>query len=142
MTKKKHLLPPLGGLTLQLTRDTRQFSANVYFTIIRAAARDSGTAPIASPAATFSSLHKRQCGSARRQHSIALDKQALPDQFKTLTNEILEERSKRFTEQNQTNLGALPDPLKVRIIELPAETEDTASALTIPSRLPLPTSRS
>jgi hypothetical protein len=36
-----------------------------------------------------------QLRSARRQHSIALDKQALTDQFKTLANEILEEKSKR-----------------------------------------------
>src|SRR6266404_4311300 len=34
-------------------------------------------------------------------------KAALTDQFKARANEILEEKSKRFTEQNQSNLGAL-----------------------------------
>jgi DNA recombination protein RmuC len=62
------------------------------------------------------------------QEKIALlldAKQALTDQFKALASEILEEKSKRFTEQNQTNLGALLDPLKVRITEFQAKIEDT-----------------
>jgi DNA recombination protein RmuC len=58
--------------------------------------------------------------------ALLLDaKQALTDQFKALANEILEEKSKRFTEQNQTNLGALLDPLKTRINEFQAKIEDT-----------------
>lgn len=58
--------------------------------------------------------------------ALLLDaKQALSDQFKALANEILEEKSKRFTEQNQTNLGALLDPLKSRINEFQAKIEDT-----------------
>jgi DNA recombination protein RmuC len=51
-------------------------------------------------------------------------KAALTDQFKALANEILEEKSKRFTEQNQTNLGALLDPLKVKITEFQTKIED------------------
>ena len=51
-------------------------------------------------------------------------KAALTDQFKTLANEILEEKSKRFTEQNQSNLGALLDPLKIKISEFQAKIED------------------
>ena len=58
--------------------------------------------------------------------ALLLDaKQALTDQFKALANEILEEKSKRFTEQNQTNLGALLNPLKTRINEFQAKIEDT-----------------
>jgi DNA recombination protein RmuC len=58
--------------------------------------------------------------------ALLLDaKQSLTDQFKALANEILEEKSKRFTEQNQTNLGALLDPLKTRITEFQAKIEDT-----------------
>jgi hypothetical protein len=64
------------------------------FTIVRAAARDGGTAPIARSSRDLSSLHRRQFGSVRRRHSIALDKQALTDQFKTVTNAILEEKPK------------------------------------------------
>jgi DNA recombination protein RmuC len=52
-------------------------------------------------------------------------KTALTDQFKALANEILEEKSKRFAEQNQTNLGALLDPLKLKITEFQSKIEDT-----------------
>lgn len=52
-------------------------------------------------------------------------KGALTDQFKSLANDILEEKSKRFTEQNQTNLGALLDPLKLKITEFQAKVEET-----------------
>ncbi len=44
-------------------------------------------------------------------------KQALTNQFKSLANDILEEKGKRFAEQNQASLGTLLDPLKVRLTE-------------------------
>jgi DNA recombination protein RmuC len=63
---------------------------------------------------------------SREKLALLLDaKQALSDQFKALANEILEEKSKRFTEQNQLNLGALLDPLKLRINEFQTKIEDT-----------------
>lgn len=51
-------------------------------------------------------------------------KQTLSDQFKALANDILEEKSKRFAEQNQTNLGQLLDPLKVKLTEFQSKVED------------------
>jgi DNA recombination protein RmuC len=56
---------------------------------------------------------------------LADAKQALSDQFKNVAADILEDKSKRFTEQNQTNLGALLDPLKLRIAEFQSKIEDT-----------------
>lgn len=44
-------------------------------------------------------------------------KEELSNQFKVLANEILEDKSKRFTEQNQTNINQLLEPLKVKITE-------------------------
>jgi DNA recombination protein RmuC len=38
-------------------------------------------------------------------------------QFRALASDILEEKSRRFTEQNQANLGQLLDPLKTRLHE-------------------------
>ncbi|OWY40442.1 DNA recombination protein RmuC [Xenophilus sp. AP218F] len=52
------------------------------------------------------------------QEKIALLNEArasLSAQFKALAGDILEEKSKRFTEQNQQNLGALLGPLHERI---------------------------
>jgi len=51
-------------------------------------------------------------------------KEALTDQFKNLANEILEEKSKRFSEQNQTSLGLLLDPLKLKISEFQTKVDD------------------
>lgn len=51
-------------------------------------------------------------------------KQSLSDQFKSLANDILEEKAKRFTEQNQTNIGQILDPLRERIMEFKSRVEE------------------
>ena len=51
-------------------------------------------------------------------------KEALSAQFKSLANDILEEKSKRFTEQNQANLGLLLDPLRTKITEFQKTVEE------------------
>jgi len=48
---------------------------------------------------------------------------ALTNQFKTLASDILEEKARRFTEQNQTNLGQLLDPLRTKIGEFQAQVQ-------------------
>lgn len=60
---------------------------------------------------------------AERAQSV--DKLALlKEQFQNLANEILEEKSKRFTEQNQSNLGQLLGPLKEQLTGFQAKVED------------------
>ena len=51
--------------------------------------------------------------------------QKLSDQFKNLANEILDEKSKKFTEQNQSNLGALLGPLREQIEGFKTKVEQT-----------------
>lgn len=51
-------------------------------------------------------------------------REQLADQFKSLASEILEDKSKRFAEQNQANIGALLGPLKTQIHEFKAKVED------------------
>ncbi len=51
-------------------------------------------------------------------------RELLSNQFKALASDILEEKSKRFTEQNRTNLGLLLDPLKQKIVEFQAKVEE------------------
>ena len=48
----------------------------------------------------------------------------LVNRFKALANDILEEKSKRFTEQNQTNLTALLEPLRNRLQEFQGKVEE------------------
>lgn len=51
-------------------------------------------------------------------------KEELSNQFKVLANEILEDKSKRFTEQNQTNINQLLEPLKVKITEFQGKVQE------------------
>jgi DNA recombination protein RmuC len=46
-------------------------------------------------------------------------------EFKNLANEILEEKSRKFTDQNKTNLGELLNPLKEKIAEFEKKVEQT-----------------
>jgi DNA recombination protein RmuC len=56
---------------------------------------------------------------AERAAQARLDdgRDLMADQFSVLANKILEEKSRHFTDQNQTNLGQLLDPLKTRLQE-------------------------
>jgi DNA recombination protein RmuC len=58
---------------------------------------------------------------------IALLKNAeeqLSNRFKTLASEILEEKSQRFTAQNQTNINQLLEPLKAKITEFQGKVQE------------------
>src|SRR6187402_3551547 len=46
-------------------------------------------------------------------------------EFKNLANEILEEKSKKFTEQNKTNLSEILNPLKEKIVDFEKKVEQT-----------------
>lgn len=50
-------------------------------------------------------------------------KEQLADTFKSLANDILEEKSIRFTEQNKTNIGQILEPLGTRLKEFQAKVE-------------------
>jgi DNA recombination protein RmuC len=52
-----------------------------------------------------------------RIESLNEAKEALTSQFKNLANEILEDKSKRFTEQNAASLDALLKPLQTKLSE-------------------------
>lgn len=51
-------------------------------------------------------------------------REQLSDQFRSLANEILEEKAKRFTEQNQTNIGLLLTPVKTKLQEFQTKVEE------------------
>lgn len=52
-------------------------------------------------------------------------KDTLQSEFKNLANDILEDKSKKFTEQNQANLDALLKPLGSQIAEFKQKVEQT-----------------
>lgn len=51
-------------------------------------------------------------------------KEQLSNQFKTLASEIMEDKAKRFTEQNQTNLDQILLPLKTKLQEFQGKVEE------------------
>jgi len=53
----------------------------------------------------------------------SMDEQ-LSNRFKSLASDILEDKSKRFTEQNQFNLNQLLEPLKVKITEFQGKVQE------------------
>ncbi len=62
-------------------------------------------------------LHSERKQGLGRIESLNEAKEALTSQFKNLANEILEDKSKRFTEQNVANLDALLKPLQTKLSE-------------------------
>ena len=75
-----------------------------------------------SELATLLESERKQ--SQEKLHLLIDAREQLSDQFKSLANEILEDKSKRFAEQNQTNLGVLLGPLQTQIREFKAKVED------------------
>lgn len=67
---------------------------------------------------------------AEREHAeerlklLVEAKDTLTAQFKSLAAEILEEKSKRFAEQNQTSIGQLLEPLKTQLAEFKGKVEE------------------
>ncbi len=66
---------------------------------------------------------ERQSGEDKLQ-LLMQAKESLSDQFKSLASDILEEKSKRFIEQNQVNLGQLLEPLKTRLTAFQGKVEE------------------
>lgn len=60
-----------------------------------------------------------------RIESLNEAKEALTNQFKNLANEILEDKSKRFTEQNAASLDALLKPLQTKLTEFKEQVSNT-----------------
>ena len=59
------------------------------------------------------------------QQSTQEAKAVLSDQFKNLANEILEEKSRRFAEQNQQNLDTLLKPLQEKLTDFRKQVDET-----------------
>lgn len=68
-------------------------------------------------------LQAERSQSAEKLSLLADARAQLTHQFQALAHDILEEKSKRFSEQNQTALGQLLEPLKTRLQEFQGKVE-------------------
>ena len=102
------------NLRSALARSEQQNKTEVTLSINLRAERDQALQNAIRLEAALESERKQGLG---RIEYLNEAKEALTSQFKNLANEILEDKSKRFTEQNVANLDALLKPLQTKLSE-------------------------
>ena len=102
------------NLRSALQRSEQQAQAEATLTISLRTERDQAIQNAIRLESELDSERKQGLG---RIESLNEAKEALTNQFKNLANEILEDKSKRFTEQNVANLDALLKPLQTQLSE-------------------------
>ena len=102
------------NLRSALTRAEEQNQHDAALTTSLRVERDQALQNAIRLEAALDSERKQGLG---RIESLNEAKEALTSQFKNLANEILEDKSKRFTEQNVASLDALLKPLQTKLSE-------------------------
>jgi len=102
------------NLRSALTRIEQQSQNDAALTVNLRVERDQALQNAIRLEAALDSERKQGLG---RIESLNEAKEALTSQFKNLANEILEDKSKRFTEQNVASLDALLKPLQTKLSE-------------------------
>ena len=102
------------NLRSALTRVAQQIQTDTALTTSLRVERDQALQNAIRLEAALDSERKQGLG---RIESLNEAKEALTSQFKNLANEILEDKSKRFTEQNVASLDALLKPLQTKLSE-------------------------
>jgi DNA recombination protein RmuC len=74
----------------------------------------------ATQKATIARLEERHAATERVLEQMRVD---LPETFKSLASQVLEEKSSRFAEQNQAGLGQVLEPLKARLEDFQSRIE-------------------
>lgn len=69
-------------------------------------------------------LESERSQNAEKIELLKNAEEQLSNRFKTLASEILEDKTRRFTEQNKTNLDQLLEPLKVKITEFQGKVQE------------------
>jgi DNA recombination protein RmuC len=102
------------NLRSTLSRTEQQSQTEAALAVTLRAERDQALQSAIRLEAELDSERKQGLG---RIESLNEAKEALTNQFKNLANEILEDKSKRFTEQNAASLDALLKPLQTKLTE-------------------------
>lgn len=102
------------NLRSALTRSEQQAQIDASSALSLRTERDQALQNAIRLEAELDSERKQGLG---RIESLNEAKEALTNQFKNLANEILEDKSRRFTEQNTASLDALLKPLQTKLTE-------------------------
>ena len=91
--------------------------------------RDTALKELSSKSSDLAELNARyeaECNQSAEKVQILVDAKAqLTEQFQNLANQILEDKSQKFTQKNQENLDALLGPLHLRIKEFQQQVANT-----------------
>lgn len=71
----------------------------------------------------YATIEEQRKSDDERMKELVAAREQFSNHFKALASEILEEKSKKFTEQNQENLGQLLNPLRVKLMEFQSKVE-------------------
>ena len=117
-----------GGEIARLTAEREAHGLVRADLALEKAARESADADVGRLNGELTELRTKldaeREGAAEKLSLLMNAKEALTDQFKTLATDILEEKSKRFAEQNQATLGQLLDPLRTQLTEFKGKVEE------------------
>ena len=102
------------NLRSALSRTEQQSQTEAALAVALRTERDQALQSAIRLEAELDSERKQGLG---RIESLNEAKEAVTNQFKNLANEILEDKSKRFTEQNTASLDALLKPLQTKLTE-------------------------
>jgi DNA recombination protein RmuC len=97
--------------------------AGLRIEALHASSQHSQTDAAAQLAELNTRLEAERRQAAEKVELLRAAREEMTLQFKTLASDILEEKSKRFTEQNQSQLGQLLDPLRSRLQEFQGKVE-------------------
>jgi DNA recombination protein RmuC len=70
-------------------------------------------------------IEKERTHTAEKLAFLTQAKDELGDRFKSIAAEILDEKSKKFTDLNASNMSTILDPLKAKLDEFKVKVEDT-----------------
>ena len=117
-----------GKLTTDVIARQQQINrldqANTQLTSERDGLNKELTSSKTDAAALTQELESERTQSQEKLALLEQAKQTLSDQFKALASDILDEKSRKFTEQNQTNLGQLLTPLKEQLTDFKSKVEE------------------
>jgi DNA recombination protein RmuC len=118
----------MSGLAAELKAEREALSFARADLTQQTAKKEAAEERVASLTEELTELRARtdeeRASAAEKLQLLVEAKDALTTQFKALASEILEEKSKRFAEQNQASLGQLLEPLKTQLTEFKGRVEE------------------
>jgi DNA recombination protein RmuC len=113
----------LAKVQAELVGRTDALSAAIREIADRKSDLDKRSGEVESLKLELATLQEKRKSDEDRLKELVAAREQFSNHFKALANEILEEKSKKFTEQNQENLGQLLNPLRTKLAEFQTKVE-------------------